>query len=182
MYLCVSVFLLDSPALVLRQALRRLLQRLLRRCTGSQQVEGGGEENTAESLPELPARVIVVVFGVRLRKDSWIRCLTWTCRSRWQSWGDRRGRWWRWWRGWCCSPTGSQGTPQGCAKVVLLNLEMFHRSQRCSPISVVPMRKLSPVGRIWKIRIKTYTPHLTNYVKRIRTMEPQRPKDVEALF
>ena len=69
-YLCVSVFLLDSPALVLRQALRRLLQRLLRRCTGSQQVESGGEENTAESLPELPARVIVVVFGVRLRKDS----------------------------------------------------------------------------------------------------------------
>ena len=36
---------------------------------------------------------------------------TWTCHSRWQSWGDRRGWWTRWWRGWSCSPSGSQGTP-----------------------------------------------------------------------
>ena len=35
---------------------------------------------------------------------------TWTCRSRWQSWPDRRGRWVRWWPTRCSSPPRSPRT------------------------------------------------------------------------
>ena len=52
-------------------------------------------------------------------KGSMSLCRVWltvTCRSRWRSWGGRRGRWSRWWRGWCCPPGCSPGSRWGRCK------------------------------------------------------------------